>query len=210
MSDRTDIPPLFHSEYDDGPFRECAVCGKSLNEPDCVYSISKTCNQGEAIVEMAVCDDCGDELRDELSDESRAAVTEFVESRLMEAVLEQHATGTTGDDANPRGLLRLLNGPSEPPEDPLDLIATCSLCGKAKDDCRTFSVTAYCVGDEMVVQPTGPLSLGLPAMLCDDCNRAASEKLSKETRETWDKFYNDFIDTPPRITLDGPVPILGM
>lgn len=216
MEFRSEIPPLFHSEYQGEPFNECAVCGCSLLEPDVSYTVSKTCNQGEAIVELAVCDKCSDDLRNELSEESRKAVAEFVESRLMDAALAIDVNGEGEHDGEQDGddqsevLLRLLTAPADPPENPLDLIDLCSLCRKPRSDCRTFSITAYCVGGEMIVHTAGPLSLGVPAMLCDDCNAEATTRLSKETRETWDRFYNEVIDTPPRITLDGPMPMIGV
>lgn len=206
MSHHADIPHLFHSEYAGGPFENCAVCDKSLLEPDVVYSISKTCNQGEAIVEMAICEGCGEGLSGELSDASRQAVMEFVESKLMASVFESAATD--GDESTPP-ILKLLAPPADPPEDPLELIAHCALCQKSRSDCRTFSITGFCVAGEMVVRSAGPLSLGFPSMVCDDCNTAVTSVLSKETRESFDRFYNDYVDTPPKIGLDGPVPVFG-
>lgn len=210
MSFRVDIPGLFHSEYHDGPFASCAVCGCDLLSGDTPYSISSTQNQVEAIVEMAVCEKCSDGLRDEMSDESKAAVAEFVESMLFDRAFSAVESDIAEAGVSPGKLLSLLEQSDEEPAEPMSLIDHCTLCRKPRSECRTYSVTAFCIGGEMIVQSGGPLSLGFPSMLCDDCNTEASSRLSKETREMWDRFYDQVIDTPPRITLDGPVPVLGI
>ena len=41
-------------------------------------------------------------------------------------------------------------------------------------------------------------------MMCEDCNSALSEQISKQTRDSWDRFVEDHFNGPPGIELDSP------
>lgn len=270
MSFFTDIPHLFHSEYEGEPFSKCAVCSRDLLAPDAIYTVSKTCNHGEAIMELAVCSDCAEDVRNEVSEESRLAIENFIEAKLLDrlpepadlpvllaefevdeldaedsdtaesesaeadAAVEQSdrddavevsdaESVESEDEADEEEVEEIvlpledlqrvftaLSEAQETPSDPLNLIESCFLCGKARSDCRTFHINAYCRGEQILVRPMQSILPGTPSMVCDDCNLELSELLSEKTRKMWDRFYDEVIDTPPRISLDGPVVSFGV
>lgn len=72
---RAPLEPLFHSFFEEGPFRSCQVCGKSL--ADRLYMIQKSWVGSEVIFEAAVCHGCSEALHEELSVESRRRIRRF-------------------------------------------------------------------------------------------------------------------------------------
>lgn len=67
---RPAIPKILHSAYSSTPFETCVDCGSSLLHPPRRYQIAKAFNGSECIFEAAVCFQCGDGLKSEMSEES--------------------------------------------------------------------------------------------------------------------------------------------
>src|SRR5688572_28977540 len=83
MSDPSpDIPPEFHSEYEDRPFQSCTRCGEMLSAIAEGYQIFKLYRRGEPIYEYALCSPCHAGVVREFSAESRVRLEEFHRQRV--------------------------------------------------------------------------------------------------------------------------------
>ena len=71
------IPPILHSFELEGPFTHCTVCGKDLKASKSSYLIEKIISQGEVIAEYAICRDCMQPMREEVSEESKTKIQAF-------------------------------------------------------------------------------------------------------------------------------------
>lgn len=72
------IPEILHSTYEKQPFTECISCNRNLDEYGGVYEIQKIYRHSRAIWEHAICSDCGDDLLEDYSDESRQNIRAFM------------------------------------------------------------------------------------------------------------------------------------
>jgi len=73
-SARERVPKIYRSEYTLEPFRSCLVCDRAL-EGASLHVVEKVMRQGEAVLEMALCDRCAEALVREFSEESREVLT---------------------------------------------------------------------------------------------------------------------------------------
>jgi len=73
------IDPIFHSFLHDGPFEECLVCSCDLRQTH--YLVHKTWVGEEVIFEYAMCHSCAEDLQSEMSEESVARLSEFLETQ---------------------------------------------------------------------------------------------------------------------------------
>ena len=77
------LPEIFHSLYEDRPFRCCTSCGESLDDLEETYQVTKTFHGTEVILEYAVCNPCQQNMLKELSQESVAMLTRFQHERSL-------------------------------------------------------------------------------------------------------------------------------
>ena len=73
---------MFHSLESGKAFEFCNACGLSLSKEADSYVVGKSYHRGECVFECALCDDCQERLHDETSEESREAISNFMESRI--------------------------------------------------------------------------------------------------------------------------------
>ncbi len=78
--DNGPIPEELWSDYLEGPFETCSVCGSSLSAGP--YEIQKVSNKRETILEMAFCLGCSQSLASEYSEESLHAIRGFLTEHL--------------------------------------------------------------------------------------------------------------------------------
>jgi hypothetical protein len=182
-----EIPAAFHSEYLDGPFVRCVDCDRELLDAGEVYSIVKTYVGKEPVFEMAICSACSVRLTESYSKQSREAFEKAVaEWRRNVAQPEKAAEPEQPSDQAPLG----------------ERIEHCVACGRSRAASRRYAIMGVFLGRQMVSPRYFPP--GVPLMVCDDCNAAASEGISRHTRDTWDRFVEDHFDGPPGIELDSP------
>lgn len=81
---REPIPRILYSFYEERPFRTCTRCGESLAEFEEGYRVSKNFKQDEVIIEYALCFPCLENMMNEASDESKAALARFQNDRLRD------------------------------------------------------------------------------------------------------------------------------
>jgi hypothetical protein len=77
--DHGPVPRELWSDYEEGPFATCSVCGRALTG---LYQIQKVSNKRETILEMACCMECGQSLVSEFSTTSMNAIREFLTAHL--------------------------------------------------------------------------------------------------------------------------------
>lgn len=75
------IPRIFHSEYEDRPFKTCSRCGESLDAFD-HYQINKAFRNEECIFEYVFCSNCRDNLLEEFSDESKERMMQHQQDHM--------------------------------------------------------------------------------------------------------------------------------
>lgn len=71
------IPAVFHSFELDGPFTHCTACNKDLLKSAGSYLLEKIISRGEVLAEYALCRECMEPMREEVSEESKQAIQAF-------------------------------------------------------------------------------------------------------------------------------------
>ncbi|MEJ6581686.1 MAG: hypothetical protein QNL33_12835 [Akkermansiaceae bacterium] len=177
----SDIPHLFHSLEHDEPFRKCLSCDGIFNEIAAPYTVTKVFRGPECVFEYAMCLPCRRKIAMEFSEESRQRITAFFEKNVH---LEERSE-------------RL--GESE---QPADWTNECATCRTPVSKLKNYSLACMGFGETMVFDP-------FPMMVCSDCEQKIQSKISKSTRDQWDKFILDHFEGPPADALkpDG-IPVL--
>ena len=177
----SEIPPSFHSLEHDEPFQKCLACEKRFDELSDPYKITKVFKGTECVFEYAMCLPCQQELAQSFSEESRQTMMNFFEQ-------------------NPHISKRSEKlGESQ---DHKEWTRRCATCDTALAEVNDYSIACMGFGNHMVYDP-------FPMMVCSQCERDLQSKLSKSTRDSWDKFILDNFEGPPADALkpDG-VPML--
>ncbi|MEZ6067989.1 MAG: hypothetical protein R3B90_20265 [Planctomycetaceae bacterium] len=199
----TEYPREFYSEYHEAPFPRCVDCDRDLPGSDEVYSVIKSYVAGETVFEMAICADCSMRLAESYSAKSRQAF----EARIRDWKERQAAARAATDNENapnrepvdadwsPADTLRLEAGAVEN-------LKRCAGCGRSREECHRYAIIGAFWGDRLVSAPAAHVHL--PLLVCDHCNSQASENISQQTRDTWDRFVESHFDGPPGIELDMP------
>jgi protein-arginine kinase activator protein McsA len=173
-----DIPKIFYSAETDLPFQTCIDCGGELLLNDVPYTIQKVIVRNESVFEYAMCRDCAECLRQQLSVETQMAYQEFLFS--------------SADLSNRIDLIR------QPLEFEFeDWIEACLVCHKPRSECYRYSVCGMLLGPKLLLAE-------FPAIVCEDCEKQLSELTSKETRDRWDQFVEENFDGPPGVEIDSP------
>lgn len=177
----SEIPPNFHSLEHDAPFRTCLTCEQDFEEIDAPYTVTKVFKGPECVFEYAMCLPCRQKLAESFSKESQQTMNAFFEENPYLSRRSERFGET---------------------EEPGEWIQECATCGTPLDQLKDYSMACMGFGDQMVIDP-------FPMMVCSDCEQKIQSRLSKTTRDQWDKFIFDNFEGPPADSLrpDG-VPIL--
>ena len=79
-----DIPKRFYSDLEQKPFEKCLLCDKDLLQEGVFYIIEKAYRSFGSVVgektlfEYAICLDCAEEYRNQLSEDSRRNIDEYM------------------------------------------------------------------------------------------------------------------------------------
>ena len=160
-------------------FEQCTKCGTTLAETHEPWIINKEWHRSECVMEYAICHTCRGEMMASISQES---------ARHVQSFFEQHIDP-----------MRWIGQFSVDEEDhPTPLIDHCFACAAPRDDAEGFGISA-------MLQSAGTLDIGpLPVMICHACSAKVEEGLSKETRDSWQRFVDENFPGPP--SLDEPTP----
>lgn len=152
------------------PFEQCTQCGCTLAGSGEPWIVNKEWHRGECVMEYALCHVCRSGMIASISEESARYVQGFFESHI---------------DA-----LRWF-GHFAAQDDPEGLVESCFACGLPRGETEAFGISA-------MLSAPGMLEIGpLPVMICQGCSAMVEEGLSKETRDSWERFIDDNFPGPP-------------
>jgi len=180
-------PKLFYSEKTGQAFTECSMCGNKFTEYD-TYIIEKAfkkelSGKHEMIFEYALCQNCMDNMRTELSDESLKNIEMYYklyvdfEKRNEKLLSKSHFDLT-------------------------DWISNCIITGNSIDQEEEFTVGGMIINNRLILNGM-PFALGQKAMY------EMQEVLSKKTKDFLDGFQKEIFPPDVREKIpDGSLIIL--
>ena len=79
------IPSFFYSYETNAPFKHCTMCGESFTDLsryfiEKVFKQNIVLNKSEIVYEYAICELCATSMSNEISDESKLAITQLYEA----------------------------------------------------------------------------------------------------------------------------------
>ncbi len=158
------------SEETGEAFSHCIGCKLPLVEIDAPWLVNKEIVKGECVLEYAVCQPCRDRVTAQLSEDSKAAVRDFLgreidwDERVREFMLARQL------------------------EDRFD---ACIACRTPRQQLGGFGISAlFDSGGSLV---TGPL----PLLICLPCVGKMTASLSLESRAVWKDFLARNFAGPP-------------
>ena len=176
-----EVPPVFHSFLEEGPFTKCTVCDADLSEDGTPYLIHKAFHREEVIFEYALCLPCRARMMEELSAESLERINAYMEQYDMEARNEALLTDRGPDVAA--------------------WLSHCFITGKPVEESDEHHFYAFCDGPDLIFN-------GLPMAIVGDVSEELNELLSQKTRDRLDGFVDEQFGLPPELRKpikDSPV-----
>lgn len=165
----------FDSVETDKPFTFCKVCELPLCLAADTWVANKHYHRGECIMEYAVCGDCRDKVSRKFSEESKAAIRNFLE------------TGINWEQRMTEWMLL---------HDPAERLDACVACRSPREGMEGFTISAQ-------FHHTGGLIEGaLPLLLCSDCVSQVTASLSPESRQVWQGFISRHFEGPDSEDID--------
>jgi hypothetical protein len=159
-----------YSEETSRPFSHCLCCKVPLVEIDAPWLVNKEIIRGECIMEYAVCQPCRDQLSNQLCEESKAGVRNFLEREI---------------DWNERVKEFMLA------HDPTERFQKCIACCTPREELDGFGISA-------LFDSGGSLITGsLPLLICLPCIGKMTASLSAQSREVWQNFLTENFTGPP-------------
>ena len=158
------------SEETGEAFSHCLCCRLPLLEVDAPWLVNKEFHREECVLEYAICQPCRDQVTDQLSEESKETVRQFLEheidweERVRESMLSHDAT---------------------------ERFDACVSCRTPRGEMDGFGISALFDSDGRLI--TGPL----PLLICRGCIGRMTQALSDSSREVWRKFLADHFTGPP-------------
>jgi len=176
----TQIPEEFYSFETKGPFTQCLECEKPLMDGQ-PYLIEKAFKNHvdygvkETVFDYALCLNCVDNLRDQMSPESMAAITHFFTERIDPLKAGQKAELS-----------------------PEENIGSCLLSGRNMNDCSEYQIYAYCINDKLSYEMP-------PYMISGQIMDEIIPLLSQKTTDDLNGFFNrHFAPDPSLMEPIGP------
>ena len=179
----TEIPEIFHSFHNEGPFTRCIECDRNLLEDDCEYVIEKAIRNypdyqtSDTIFDYAICMDCAEKIHQELSKESTQNIQKFFSERLDIGRRSQRIEQANGNVGQ--------------------LIANCMITDEPKNTSREYQVFAHCKGNR--INMSNP-----PYMLSGEVLAELAELLSEKTRDDLNGFFNKHFSPDPSLMEPTP------
>lgn len=176
------IPKSFLSEETGEPINRCIQCDHDLMLGDRYYVIEKVfkkypkLSRTEVLFEYAICDVCYDKMKEKLSTESMANLSNYM---------------MTNTDFN--GIYEKIN---QSPDDPEGWLTHCMIKGAPIDDLQEYQIGAFFRGDQLVTNYLPPFMIGEMAM------EEMNELLSDETKDEMDGFMDEHFGIPPELRRD--------
>lgn len=188
LNEFSDIPPKFYSDATGKPFENCLVCERDLLVSGTQYVVEKALknyenfNTSDTIFEYAMCFQCLENFRDNVSDESRQRIDAYF-AENVDLVKRRH-TFLEADNL-----------------DAADWTSNCIVNGKLDSKCSEYQIYCQCDGSKM-------LFTYMPFMISGDAMDDIVQLLSKKTIGDIGGFMNEYFDVPPELKInpvDHPV-----
>lgn len=175
----TDIPTVFHSFADQQAFQHCISCGINVMQTETEYLIEKAFRRypgfetQDVIFEYAMCLNCAERMRQELSKESMRNIQDFFDQRVdfygrRQEMLYEHALNC---DA---------------------WLDRCIVTGKPRAELQEYQIYGHCRGDRFLFSY-------MPYMISDEAMDSMSGLLSEKTQGEIDRFIDDNFGLPPEL-----------
>lgn len=168
------IPKDFHSFETGLPFRNCIECEKDLMDGE-PYLIEKAFKHHieygvkDTVFDYAICMSCAEDLKNEMSEESLAALMKFFSDRLDFQTQIQRANFSAEENIN-----------------------TCLISGKPSGECQEYQIYAYCINDKI----SGHMP---PYMISGEIMEEIIPILSKKTTDDLNGFFNKHFSPDPSL-----------
>lgn len=157
------------------PFSHCIHCKLPLLEIAEPWLVNKDYHRDECVIEYAICQPCRDLTTARISEESKEAVRNFLETEI---------------DWTERQKEYMMM------YDEVGRFDSCVACRKSRKECDGFALSALYDAEGRLV--TGPL----PLLICHDCVGRIVSSLSDESREVWRRFLAEHFAGPPHGEFD--------
>lgn len=180
-SDLPEIHPHFHCLETGKPFTKCSKCDEDLATSSSPYLVHKDWTPYDLSSEFALCFSCLFELRSLTSTHSRQKIDHYFHSSPG---MNYHNSLISNLEKNTKNIEKHVD----------HCIACCSPIRFKEDH---FSMSSLCLNDRM-------MSDFFPIAVCGKCEEEIVALLSKETRDSWDGFYDPIFNTPPADLVDLP------
>jgi len=164
------IPRIFYSFFHEGMFPECTVCSKKLLNGKTSYFIEKAYQKGEVVFEYAMCEECRDEMSTEISSESLMNLADYFMKNGN--LIERRAT-----------LLQNFDNTAKP------WLEKCLFTEKKRSECESYQICAECEGRNLTLS-------FLPFMISETATEEIQSLISKQTRESFNRFTRDVLNPP--------------
>ncbi len=179
IEETSDIPTIFRSYPDKTPFEQCISCNVRLLENDTEYLIEKAIrhypefNTQDVIFEYAMCLNCAERMRQELSVSSRRNIENFFEQRVdlygrRQEMLYEHQLN---HDA---------------------WLDRCLITGRQRADLQEYQIYGHCQGDRFLFSY-------MPYLISNQAMEMMTGLLSEKTLGEIDRFIDDNFGLPPEL-----------
>ena len=170
-----ELKQWFDSVETSKPFETCKVCDQLLPRVADSWVVNKHYHRSECIMEYAVCENCRDEVSGKFSEDSKAAIRNFLENGIN---WEQRMTEWM-----------LL-------QNPVGRLDACVACRTPREEMEGFTISAQ-------FRHNGTLIDGaLPLLMCSNCVAQVTASLSSESRKVWQDFISWHFEGPDSEDID--------
>ena len=171
MEPDNNIPKEFYSDISDKPIENCTICGCSLLENDTQYVIEKAFKDGLVEIEYAICMDCLENMKGNMSEESMKNIENYLMENMsnMEEKLEDYYFN--GRDSNV-------------------FLEKCAIKGTPKEELSEYQIAGLFKGKMLDPQV-------FPYLISMEAAEEINNLLSKKTKDELDGFIDDLIGLPP-------------
>ena len=166
-----DIPPIFHSFLEEGPFTRCVVCEDFVLEDGKQYCIEKAFKKDEVIFEYAICMSCLEKFRKSYSIDSKKVIDECFNERVN--LVDRRKNLLENDQLNVD-----------------DWLSKCVVTNKPMSEVSEYQIFGQCHGPVLLFSY-------LPFMVQRQVLNELYEKLSASTKGENDRFVSDYLNKLP-------------
>lgn len=179
----SEIPEIFHSDATGRLFSNCLVCDCYLLDHGVPYVIEKAIrnytnfqNSSDTIFEYAMCLQCMETFRKQVSEESQQKLDEYMSQRVDFLARRQKYVDAENFDVE-------------------DWTSNCIVNGKLGHKVEERQIYCQCDGDKM-------LFTYMPFMLSGDAMQEMANLLSKKTIGEIGDFMNEHFDLSPELKIN--------